>query len=128
VIVIIDEGVAVEGAIASKTRKKSNEFLQFLFSLRHMHIALVLADPGSQRAQLSAHVTGDEIDVHHTRHQYAINAIRAAGASEDELDAIQSDHGSPYDYVTIPVSAKKRHHTDEPTPEEKKELDDAAIR
>lgn len=89
VIVIVDEGSAVKGA----GRTKSNQnlwFLQFLISLRHLHIALLWSfqDPTMR----SWHVLGEATDIHvfSLRHEYALQSIRAAGATEAELEMISN--------------------------------------
>lgn len=120
VYVLIDEGIAVEGAAASKTRQTSRQFLQFLFSIRHMHIALewCIQDPNARSYQLMSQAT--LLHVHHTKHQWAVNAIQAAGANEDEVERIEDLHG--YEYVTVEISATQRKHEDELTDEEKADL------
>lgn len=125
IIVCIDEGIAVEGAASSKTKEESRAFLQFLYSLRHMHIALLwcLQDPNARSYQTIAQAT--LLHVHHVKHQWATNAIQAAGADESEIDRIEALKG--YESVTIEISAPKRVKIDgvEPGPitdEEKKPL------
>jgi len=112
VVLFFDEGAAVKGATQSKTKIDGEEFKEFLFSLRHMHIALYwcLQDPNARTYMMMSQAT--LIHVHHTMHQYAQNAIRAAGASDDELDRIEALQG--YESVTIQVSATQRK--DEPAP------------
>jgi hypothetical protein len=107
IILFFDEGAAVAGAAQSKTSVGSSEFREFLFSLRHMHIAMYwcLQDPNAKTYMMMSQAT--LIHVHHTSHQYAVNAIRAAGASEEQLEAIEDLSG--YEHVTIEVSATKRH-------------------
>jgi hypothetical protein len=77
-----------------------------LFSLRHMHIALYwcLQDPNAKTYMMMSQAT--LIHVHHTQHQYAVNAIRAAGATELELEQIAELHG--FEHVTIQVAATQR--------------------
>lgn len=120
VYVLIDEGIAVEGAAASKSKETSRQFLQFIFSIRHMNIALewCIQDPNARSYQLMSQAT--LVHVHHTKHQWAVNAIQAAGASDDEIERIEQLHG--FEYVTIEVSATQRKHVDELTDEEKKDL------
>ena len=123
VILFFDEGAAVKGATQSKTNIGGEEFKEFLFSLRHMHIALYwcLQDPNARTYMMMSQAT--LIHVHHTMHQYAQNAIRAAGASDEELDRIEALEG--YESVTIRVSATKREDAPAP-PITRGELGDAA--
>lgn len=123
IIIMIDEGIAVEGAASSKTKETSREFLQFLYSLRHLHIALLwcLQDPNARSWQTIAQST--LLHVHHVKHQWAENAIQAAGANEDELDRIAALKG--YEHVTIEIASSHRSHLEKTTPDEKRALDTA---
>ncbi len=87
IIVIIDEGIAIEAA--SKSKSEANRwFYEYLYSLRHMHIALLYAiqDPSARSWRILEQAT--EIHVFNLRHQWALDAIRAAGATDDELERI----------------------------------------
>lgn len=89
VIVIIDEGIAIESAGVS--RKEDNRwFLQFLYSLRHYHIALLYAiqDGSSRSWRVLEQAT--RIFVFAIRHQWALLSMQAAGASREELDKIRA--------------------------------------
>lgn len=88
VIVVIDEGIAIESA--SPSRKEDNRwFLQFLYSLRHYHIALLYSiQDGSARSwRILEQAT--RIFVFAIRHQWALECMRAAGASRDEVERIR---------------------------------------
>jgi hypothetical protein len=88
IIVIIDEGIAIESA--SPSRKEDNRwFLQYLYSLRHMHIALLYAiqDGSSRSWRILEQAT--RIFVFAIRHEWALQCMRAAGASKDELERIR---------------------------------------
>ncbi len=87
IIVVIDEGIAIEAAGPAK--KEANRwFFEFLFSIRHYHIALLysIQDPTARSWQVLNQAT--DIHVFNMRHRYAIEAIRAAGATDDEMTAI----------------------------------------
>lgn len=88
IIVVIDEGIAIESA--SPSRKEDNRwFLQYLYSLRHMHIALLYAiqDGSSRSWRILEQAT--RIFVFAIRHEWALACMRAAGASKEELDRIR---------------------------------------
>jgi hypothetical protein len=98
IILIIDEGIAVESAAPS--RKEENKwFLQFLYSLRHYHIALLYAiQDGSARSwRILEQAT--MIYVFAIRHQWALNCMNAAGATTEEIDRIR--RLQKYEHVTI---------------------------
>lgn len=88
-IVIIDEGIAIESA--GSTKKDSNRwFYEYLFSLRHYHMAMFysIQDPNARTWQLLGQ--SREIYVFNTRHRYALECIRAAGATDEEMERIKS--------------------------------------
>lgn len=98
VIVIIDEGIAVESA--GQSRKEDNRwFLEFLYSLRHNHIALFysIQDGTARSWRLLEQAT--EIRVFRVTHQWALDALRAAGATEEELHRIRTQ--GRYSYVEV---------------------------
>ncbi len=101
IIIIIDEGIAVESAATGgKGRSEDNRwFLQMLYSLRHLHIALLYAiqDPTARSWRVLEQATA--IHVFHVRHAWALNAIQAAGASEQQIEEIEAL--KPYQRVTI---------------------------
>lgn len=127
VIVVIDEGVAVKGAGTMKgdKAKRENEwFIEWLYSLRHMHTVLLYAvqNPGSRSWYILAEAT--EIDVFYIRHQWALGAVQAAGATSEQIDEIRSL--PPHEYVVIDdisaspamiEAAAKRAGTDDETDE-----------
>lgn len=98
IIVVIDEGIAIESA--SPSRKEDNRwFLQYLYSLRHMHIALLYAiqDGSSRSWRILEQAT--RIFVFAIRHEWALQCMRAAGASKDELGQIKTL--GKYEHVEI---------------------------
>lgn len=98
IIVDIDEGVAVEGAGTS--RKDDNRwFLEFLASLRHMHIGMVWSqqDPTARSWRILEQAT--DLYVFREHHQWALNSLRAAGASEEQIEQIQ--RLEPYHHIHI---------------------------
>lgn len=89
IVVIIDEGIAVEGAGVS--RKEDNRwFLEFIISLRHLHIGLIWSqqDPTARSWRILEQAT--DLYVFREHHQWALNALRAAGASEEQLEIIRA--------------------------------------
>jgi len=102
VIVIVDEGVAVASASAAKGARDKREqqwFIEWLYSLRHLHTVLLYAvqNPSSRSWYILAEAT--EIDVFYIRHQWALNAIQAAGATPEQIQEIR--RLPPHEYVLI---------------------------
>lgn len=98
VIVMIDEGIAIEAA--GPSRKEGNRwFLSMLYSLRHYHMALLysIQDPSARSWRVLEQATA--IHVFRLRHRWAIESIRAAGASDDEIARIAKL--PPYEHVTL---------------------------
>ena len=114
IILLVDEGVAVEGAGKSQTKEEQRAFKEWLFSLRHLHTALLwsIQDPTARGWNIMGQATW--IRVFHVQHEYALQAIRAAGADEDQLDAIEQQYA--YEHVDIRVSARKRPPVDAKPP------------
>lgn len=98
VIVLVDEGIAIEAA--GPSRKEGNRwFLSLLYSLRHYHCALLysIQDPSARSWRVLEQATA--IHVFRLRHRWALESIRAAGASDAELAEIQSLER--YQHVTL---------------------------
>lgn len=98
VIVIIDEGIAIESATTNR-KDKNTWFLSYLYSLRHNHIALLYAiqDPSARSWRIIEQA--NVIYVFGVRHSWALEFIRAAGATQDELEQIRALQ--KYQYVTL---------------------------
>lgn len=106
VIVILDEGVAVQAAAAGERSKgeKADWFNEYLISLRHLHIALLYAVQGA--TMRSWHILEQASAIHcfQVAHQWGLNAIQAAGASPEQVEQIRTL--PKYHHVTISVGAK----------------------
>lgn len=88
IIVIIDEGIAVEAAGTS--RKEDNRwFLQFLYSLRHLHCALLYAIQDATARSWRVLEQATAIHVFAVRHAWALQAIQASGATPEEIERIR---------------------------------------
>jgi len=98
VIVLIDEGIAIESAGIS--RKEENRwFLQFLYSLRHYHIALLYAIQDGSARSWRVLEQATRIFVFKIRHEWALQCMRAAGATKEEIDEIRNLE--KYEHVEI---------------------------
>lgn len=98
VIIVIDEGIAIESA--GPSRKEANRwFLQLLYSLRHYHTALLYAiqDPSARSWRVLEQATA--IHIFRIKHQWALESLRAAGADSDQLERIKAL--APYQRVTL---------------------------
>jgi hypothetical protein len=105
-IVIVDEGIAVDAAGTS--RKEDNKwFLEFLYSLRHNHMALLWAiqDATSRSWRVLEQATA--IHVFRVRHAWALQAIQAAGASAEEVDQIR--RLEKHQHVTLSFASPTEH-------------------
>lgn len=100
IIVILDEGIAVDAASTGDSATGKNKwFLQYVYSIRHLHIALLYAiqEPTSRSWRVLESATA----VHCFRidHEWAVNAVRAAGANAEQADRIK--RLPPYEFVTL---------------------------
>lgn len=96
IVVIIDEGIAIEAAGTSR-REDNRWFLQYLYSLRHNHIGLLysIQDPSARSWRILEQAT--EIWAFVIRHRWALECLRAAGAAD--VDAIA--RLPPHEHVSI---------------------------
>lgn len=86
IILVIDEGVAVESASTGQRSKGQDKwFLEWIYSLRHLHTALLYAiqNPTARNWQLLSEST--RVTVFYVKHQWALNAIQAAGGTSYEM-------------------------------------------
>jgi len=98
IIVIIDEGVAIDSASVGK-KDKNSWFFKFIFSVRHLHIALLYAIQNSNARNWQILEQSTIIRVFAVKHEWALNSLRAAGATPDELERIRTQ--GRYQYVTL---------------------------
>lgn len=101
IVVIIDEGIAVKAARAGDQSKHADNdwFHELLISLRHMHILLLwnIQNPTARTWKLLNESSA--IHCFHLRNEWAQSSLRAAGASEDQLDEIGAL--PPFEHVTL---------------------------
>jgi len=102
VIVVIDEGVAVQAAKSGADKradKRHDWFAEYLFGLRHNHIALFYAiqNPSARTWKLIEQSTA--IHCFKLKHEWALNEVRAAGASPQEIEQIA--RLEKFDFVTL---------------------------
>jgi hypothetical protein len=92
IIVVIDEGIAVTGAAGGARAKGASTdwFNELLISLRHLHIGIIYSIQSATLRSWHLLEQATAIHVYQIRHQWAINAIQAAGASEDEIARIET--------------------------------------
>ena len=97
-IVIVDEGVAID---AARTRKRDDDkwFLEYLYSLRHLHIALLYAIQNATARSWQTLEQATAIHCFFIRHEWALQSIRAAGASDEDIAAIREL--APHEHITI---------------------------
>jgi hypothetical protein len=88
IIVLIDEGIAVEAAGPSR-KDRNTWFLEFLYSLRHMHVVLLYAIQDASARSWRVLEQATAIHVFSIRHAWALQSIQAAGASPEEIERIR---------------------------------------
>jgi hypothetical protein len=102
IILIIDEGVAIEAA--GPTRKDANRwFLEFLYSLRHMHIALLYAIQDASARSWRILEQATKLFVFRVSHDWALQSIAAAGATDEQIDEVRNQYR--YQFVEMDLSA-----------------------
>lgn len=102
IVIIVDEGIAVESAGKGddkKTRGARDWFLQWIYSLRHLHTALLYAiqNATARNWQLLSEATA--VVVFRVKHQWAINAVQAAGGSRAEMLAVRKLE--PHEHILL---------------------------
>jgi len=103
IIILVDEGIAAESAGAKgggvKSQAKKDWFLTWIYSLRHYHTALLYAiqNPTARNWQLLSEAT--RVVVFRVKHQWAINAVQAAGGTHAEMRAVRKL--KPHDYIAL---------------------------
>jgi hypothetical protein len=102
VIIVVDEGVAFQSASTGKDKKSRKDrdwFLEWIYSLRHYHTALLYAiqNPSARSWLLLAEAT--RVIVFRVKHQWALNAINAAGGTRRETRAARKL--APHDYIAL---------------------------
>ena len=103
IILIVDEGIAMEAAGAkgtgTKTQAKKDWFLRWIYSLRHYHTALFYAiqNATARNWQLLSEAT--RVVVFRVKHQWAINAVQAAGGTHAEMAAVRKLQ--PHEYIAL---------------------------
>jgi hypothetical protein len=101
IVLLIDEGIAVESAGSSR-KDKNTWFLKFLYSLRHLHVALLYAIQDASARSWRLLEQSTTLWVFAVRHQWALQSIQAAGASRDEIDQVRRLR--KYDFVKIDLT------------------------
>jgi hypothetical protein len=87
IVVLVDEGIAVDAA-AGKAQAKAEHrwFQELMFSLRHEHIALFYSIQNPSARSWLILDQANRIHVFHTRHRWAQEAARAAGATDQDVE------------------------------------------
>jgi hypothetical protein len=88
IIIIVDEGIAVESAGKGddkKSRDNRDWFLEWIYSLRHLHTALLYAIQNATARNWQILSEATAVYVFRVKHQWALNAIQAAGGSSAEM-------------------------------------------
>lgn len=86
IIVIIDEGIAINAAAGRSQGKEEHAwFTELIFSLRHEHIAMLYSIQNANARTWLLFDQASRIHVFRTRHEWARASLRAAGATEEDL-------------------------------------------
>lgn len=106
IIVIIDEGIAVEAAsTGGKSRGADKWFLEYLYSLRHEHIALLYAIQEPTARSWRVLEQSNAIWAFNLRHRWALQALEAGGASREQIEEIRALR--PYEKVHLDGGAMR---------------------
>lgn len=104
VAMIVDEGIALKSAQSGtttgrKAREDKDWFLEWIYSLRHQHTALFYAiqNATARNWQLLSEAT--RVVVFRVKHQWAINAVQAAGGTRREMRAVK--RLEPHEYIAL---------------------------
>lgn len=104
IAIIVDEGIAIESAAAGRVndkvgKAKKDWFLKWVYSLRHYHTALFYAiqNPTARNWQLLSEAT--RVVVFRVKHQWAINAVQAAGGTHREMREVR--RLKPHHYIAL---------------------------
>ena len=111
VILIVDEGIAVEAADRN-ARRDDRWFHEFLYSLRHLHVGMLWAiqEPSARSWKIIEAAT--ECHVYQVRHEWALQALRSAGAGADGIEQIRQL--DLYECYTIHGGARRRERVPAP--------------
>lgn len=102
VIIIVDEGIAIESAGKGgdkKSLRKKDWFLEWIFSLRHLHTALLYAIQNASSRSWEILAEATRVIVFRVKHQWAINAVQAAGGTRREMRAVRKL--LPHEYIVL---------------------------
>jgi len=119
IVVIIDEGVAL-GMNLGKTSAKNTEtkdFREAIYGARHEHIAYLfqIQDPNAIGPALQTQAS--RYIVFRLEHEWALNAVRAAGASREDLQEIRDLELG--EYIEFGPSIRRDKVEDAVSPNEK---------
>ena len=99
VIVFVDEGIAINAADARAGKDEQRAFREFLFGLRHEHVALFYnIQNGNARSYILIE-QATRIFAFRARHRWAIEALRAGGLDDDRVATLRTL--APYHYYVI---------------------------
>lgn len=81
IIMVIDEGIAIEAGGASKS-DDHRWFYEFIYSLRHLHVAFLYSIQNGSARSYKILAEATTIHAFTTRHRWALDALRAADGSD----------------------------------------------
>ncbi len=117
IILVIDEGIAVDAAGKGK-RESDKWFLEFVYGLRHHHVAMLYAIQEPTARSWRVIEASTALHVYQLRHEWALQAIRAAGADDVMMERIRNL--DIYEHVTILGGAQRKKPPEIPATVEEK--------
>lgn len=123
ILVLVDEGIAVEAAsTGQRSREADRWFLEYLYSLRHWHIGLLYSIQDATARSWRVLEQATRIHCFRVRHQWHLQALEAAGASREQAAEIRALRR--YEHVTIESEEVKATAPETPgTPATSKDAD-----
>jgi hypothetical protein len=127
IVILVDEGIAVESAGGSKSKtglQARDWFLEWIYSLRHLHTALLYAIQNATARNWQILSEATSVYVFRVKHQWAINAVQAAGGTHREMKAVRKLE--PHRFVLLgsdPALADDPDDEDEPIEEDEENVD-----
>lgn len=108
ICLLIDEGIAIDAAGTGSTGglDKHKWFREFVYSIRHEHVAFFYAIQNASARSWHVMSEATTICAFSTRHAWALQNLRAAGATKEEVEQIANL--PPYEHIDFGPATRKK--------------------